>query len=345
MAEAPRKITIKLKPVGAKPATVVSKPAPAAAAPAPAPAPEVPVEPAPAPVAEAPMEPIPAPAAEVATPEVTLEPLTELEPIAAEASAAPAPAPVAPKITLKKPLKVGVAPAAPAPEAAPATPPAEEAPAQLAKRQTSRIELPAEITQAPMSDSSEAQTIKLKPISETASEAPENPQAAKSKTARIELDAVLGGIQTNTPLANTTQKTIKLKRAAPAATPKPTASAPMSSVSAAPADAAEAPTLKLKRPGAPVLKKDAPKPAAEPELEQLESLDDLDMAPLADIPSAPAEESTGAKVFTIIAVAAAAVAIIVTLVLCGILQKHGASPDGSEPTGNTLHSLPFERLL
>lgn len=346
MAEAPRKITIKLKPVGAKPATVVSKPAPAAAAPAPAPAPEAPVEPAPAPVAEAPMEPIPAPAAEVATPEVTLEPLTELEPIAAEAPAAPAPAPTAPKITLKKPLKVGVAPAAPAPEAAPATPPAEEAPAQLAKRQTSRIELPAEITQAPMSDSSEAQTIKLKPISETASEAPENPQAAKSKTARIELDAVLGGIQTNTPLANTTQKTIKLKRATPTAAPKPTASAPMSAVSAAPADAAEAPTLKLKRPGAPTLKKEAPKPAvAEPELEQLESLDDLDMTPLASMPTAPAEESTGAKIFTIIAVAAAAVAIIVTILLCGILQKHGASPDGSEPTGNTLHSLPFERLF
>lgn len=340
MADAPRKITIKLKPVGAKPAVVVPKPAPAAAAPTPAPAPEVPVEPTPAPVAEVPMEPIPAPA-----PDATLEPLTELEPIPAEAPAAPAPA--APKITLKKPLKVGVAPAAPAaPAEAPATPAAEEAPAQLAKRQTSRIELPAEITQAPMSDSSEAPTIKLKPISETASEAPENPQAAKSKTARIELDAVLGGIQTNTPLANTTQKTIKLKRATPAAAPKPTASAPMSSVAAAPADAAEAPTLKLKRPGAPALKKDAPKPAAaEPELEQLESLDDLDMTPLAGMPAGPVEESTGAKIFTIIAVAAAAVAIIVTILLCGILQKHGASPDGSEPTGNTLHALPFERLF
>lgn len=340
MADAPRKITIKLKPVGAKPAVVVPKPAPAAAAPTPAPAPEVPVEPTPAPVAEVPMEPIPAPA-----PEATLEPLTELEPIPAEAPAAPAPA--APKITLKKPLKVGVDPTAPAAAAeAPATPAAEEAPAQLAKRQTSRIELPAEITQAPMSDSSEAPTIKLKPISETASEAPENPQAAKSKTARIELDAVLGGIQTNTPLANTTQKTIKLKRATPAAAPKPTASAPMSSVAAAPADAAEAPTLKLKRPGAPALKKDAPKPAAaEPELEQLESLDDLDMTPLAGMPAGPVEESTGAKIFTIIAVAAAAVAIIVTILLCGILQKHGASPDGSEPTGNTLHALPFERLF
>ena len=349
MADAPRKITIKLKPVGAKPAVVVPKPAPAAAAPTPAPAPEVPVEPTPAPVAEVPVEPTPAPVAEVPmepipapAPEATLEPLTELEPIPAEAPAAPAPA--APKITLKKPLKVGVAPAAPA--EAPATPAAEEAPAQLAKRQTSRIELPAEITQAPMSDSSEAPTIKLKPISETASEAPENPQAAKSKTARIELDAVLGGIQTNTPLANTTQKTIKLKRATPAAAPKPTASAPMSSVAAAPADAAEAPTLKLKRPGAPALKKDAPKPAAaEPELEQLESLDDLDMTPLAGMPAGPVEESTGAKIFTIIAVAAAAVAIIVTILLCGILQKHGASPDGSEPTGNTLHALPFERLF
>jgi hypothetical protein len=252
---------------------------------------------------------------------------------------------------------VGVAPAAPAPApaeeapAAPAEPVAElsaEEMAQQAKRQTSRIELPAEITQAPMSDSSEAATIKLKPISEVAKETTENPQAAKSKTARIELDSVLGGIQANTPLSNNTQKTIKLKRAAPTA-PKPTASAPMGATPAAPAaGGAEAPTIKLKRPGAPLsLKKDTPAtPAAEPELESLdslESLDDVDLAPLVDT-NVPAVESTGMKVFTIVAMIFAIASIIVTLMVSYVLQKHATSPDGSAPTGNTLHSLQMERL-
>jgi hypothetical protein len=127
----------------------------------------------------------------------------------------------------------------------------------------------------------------------------------------------------------------------------------MGAAPAAPAaeDKAEAPTIKLKRPGTIGLKKSTPAatapatPKAEPELEQLESLDDVDLAPLTDLSMAPVEESTGAKVFTIIAVVAAVVAMIVTLVLCGILQKHAASPDGSAPTGNTLHALPFERLF
>ena len=225
--------------------------------------------------------------------------------------------------------------------------------AQQAKRQTSRIELPPEITQKPMNDASEAETIKLKPISEVAKEATENPQAAKSKTARIELDSVLGGIQANTPLSNNTQKTIKLKRAAPAA-PKPTVSAPMGATPAAPeapaADGAEAPTIKLKRPGAGLgLKKDAapaPAPAAEPELESLdslESLDDLDLTS-PSMNAMPAAESAGMKAFTVAAMCIAVASIIVTLMLCYVLQKHAASPDGSAPTGNTLHSLQMERL-
>ena len=315
MAEAPRKITIKLRPVGAKAAPAAAP----AATPAPAAAPvEAPVAPAPAPapVAAAPVE---TPAA----PEVALEPV-ELTPI----------------------------PETPAPEAAPApAAPTPEEMAQQAKRQTSRIELPPEMKQ-PMNADTEAPTIKLKPISATAHEAPENPQAAKSKTARIELDAVLGGIQTNTPIANTTQKTIKLKRVAPAGGAKPTSSAPMSSVSpAAPAAPAaggsEAPTIKLQRPGLG-LKKDAPKPAAapaaEPELESLDSLEPLeDLGSLPDLPNAP--ESAGGKAFTIIAIIAAAASIIATLIVCGIVQKHAASPDGSPATGNTLHQLPFERLF
>jgi hypothetical protein len=205
-----------------------------------------------------------------------------------------------------------------------------------------------------MSDSSEAETIKLKPISEVATEASENPQAAKSKTARIELDSVLGGIQANTPLSNNTQKTIKLKRATPAVS-KPTVSAPMGGATpaapapAAPAAGGDAPTIKLKRPGAPVgLKKDtpAPAPAAEPELESLdtlESLDDMDMAPLTGV-DMPAVESTGMKAFTIVAMCIAVASIIVTLMVCYVLQQHAASPDGSAPTGNTLHSLQMERL-
>lgn len=316
MAEAPRKITIKLRPVGAKAAPAAAP----AATPAPAAAPvEAPVAPAPAPA------PAPVAAAPVETPatsEVTLEPV-ELTPI----------------------------PETPAPEAAPApAAPTPEEMAQQAKRQTSRIELPPEMKQ-PMNADTEAPTIKLKPISATAHEAPENPQAAKSKTARIELDAVLGGIQTNTPIANTTQKTIKLKRVAPAGGAKPTNSAPMSSVSpAAPAaGGSEAPTIKLQRPGLG-LKKDAPKPAAapaaEPELESLDSLEPLeDLGSLPDLTPTAAPESAGAKAFTIIAIIAAAASIIVTLIVCGILQKHAASPDGSPATGNTLHQLPFERIF
>lgn len=298
MADAPRKITIKLKPVGAKAAP--------AAAPAAAPKPVEAPAPAPAPAPAAPVE---TPAA----PEVALEPV-ELTPI----------------------------PETPAP-----TP---EEMAQQAKRQTSRIELPPEMKQ-PMNAETEAPTIKLKPISATAQEAPENPQAAKSKTARIELDAVLGGIQTNTPIANTTQKTIKLKRVAPAGGAKPTTSAPMSSVPpAAPAaGGSEAPTIKLQRPAGLGLKKDAAKPAApaEPELESLDTLGPLeDLGTMSDLtPAAAAPESAGAKAFTIIAIIAAAASIIVTLIVCGIIQKHAASPDGSQPTGNTLHQLPFERIF
>ena len=198
----------------------------------------------------------------------------------------------------------------------------------------------------------EEKTIKLKPVSATATPAKDETQAAKSKTARIALDSVLGGIQSNTPLANTTQKTIKLKRATPpGGAAKPKASAPMTPVSGG--EGGEEKTIKLKRPGTITLKKapgpgapaPAPKPADEPELEQLENLDDADLTPLADLPPLPeAKESTGSKVFTIIAIVAACVALILTALTCLKLQQQAASPNGEEATGNTLHSLPFKAL-
>ncbi|MBQ9693962.1 MAG: hypothetical protein IJV69_04325, partial [Kiritimatiellae bacterium] len=282
----------------------------------------------------------------------------KLRPVGAKAAPA-APVAAAPAAPATPVAEVPAAPATPVTPPAPEVPaapveeltpipevtPTPEEVAQQAKRQTSRIELPPEITQQPMNADTEAPTIKLKPISATAQEAPENPQAAKSKTARIELDAVLGGIQTNTPLANTTQKTIKLKRMAPAGGSKPTTSAPISAVPPT-GGSSEAPTIKLKRPAGLSLKKDEPKPAAEPELESLEPLESLDDLPaIPDIPAAPVVESTGAKAFTIVAIVAAAASLIVTLIVCGILQKHAASPDGSPATGNTLHALPFERLF
>lgn len=339
MAE-PRKITIKLRPVGAKPA---AKPAgaPAAEATPAAPAPEPPkAEPTPvAPVAEAPVpEAAPAPAAPVATAAPTPVPVAEA-PKAPEPAAAPEPTP-APKAE------------APAPAPAPVAEAGSEA-AQQAKRQTSRIELPPEITQQPMNAApAEEKTIKLKPVSASATPAKDETQAAKSKTARIALDSVLGGIQSNTPLANTTQKTIKLKRATPpGGAAKPKASAPMTPVSGG--EGGEEKTIKLKRPGTITLKKapgpgapaTTPKPADEPELEQLESLDDAELTPLADLPPLPeAKESTGSKVFTIIAIVAACVALILTALTCLKLQQQAASPNGEEATGNTLHSLPFKAL-
>ena len=77
------------------------------------------------------------------------------------------------------------------------------------------------------------------------------------------------------------------------------------------------------------------------QLESLESLDDLPAMPTA----APVAESTGAKIFTIIGIISAVASIIVTAAVCLILQKHAASPNGTPATGNTLHSLPFERVL
>lgn len=261
--------------------------------------------------------------------------------------AAPAPAPAAPA---PAPAPVAEAPA-PTPAAEPAMAPIPETPvsiasvaetAQQAKRQTSRIELPPEITQPPVMSGSEDVTIKLKPVSQaTTPESPDAAQATKSKTARIALDTVLGGIQSDAPLANTTQKTIKLKRAVPAGGTKSVVSSPIKPIT--PAVTGEEKTVKLKRPvGLTLPKKDAPKPV-EPELEQLESLDDDSLAPLPDL-AAPVAESAGAKAFTIIGVVAAAFAIIATIALCIILQKQAASPNGDLPTGNTLHSLPFQRI-
>lgn len=356
MAEEPRKkITIKLRPAGARPAP--------AAAPAPAQAPTpAPAAPAPAPVeASAPATPPPTPAPEAAAPTPPPAPVAET-PAPAPAAEAPKPAaPAAPKITLKRPTPA--APAAPAAEAAPApapaaTPDGMAAASQQAKRQTSRIALPPELMDKPMTADSEAATIKLKPISQTATpekaETPEAVQAKKSKTARIELDSVLGNIQSNAPLSNTTQKTIKLQRQVRTAAPKPTTSTPMASVPAAGGDAGdakEAKTIKLARPGgAPKptlgLKKNVGAPKAEEaepmeQLESLESLDDLPAMPTA----APVAESTGAKIFTIIGIISAVASIIVTAAVCLILQKHAASPNGTPATGNTLHSLPFERVL
>lgn len=324
MAE-PRKITIKLRPVGAKPAAAAKPEAPAGAA-APTPAPAAAPEPAVAPVAEAPAP--EAPAATPAAPEADKRQTArvDLPPEVAQPetpAAAVPPKPSKPTIVIKK---VGAATPAPAPAA------------EQAKRQTSRIELPPEITQQPMNPQGEA-TVRLKPISQTATPAPEdNTQAAKSKTARIALDSVLGGIQSNTPLSNTTQKTIKLKRSVPSPTAKPAASAPMASVGAA---TGEEKTIKLKRPAALGLKKDAPKPEAEPALEALESLDELEELPAV---SAPVAESAGAKAFTIVGIIAAALSVIATIVLCVVLQKQAASPNGAEATGNTLHSLPFQRF-
>lgn len=359
MAEEPRKkITIKLRPAGARPAP--------AAAPAPAQAPTpAPAAPAPAPVeASAPVTPPPTPAPEAAAPTPPPAPVAET-PAPAPAAEAPKPAaPAAPKITLKRPTPA--APAAPAAEAAPApapaaTPDGMAAASQQAKRQTSRIALPPELMDKPMTADSEAATIKLKPISQTATpekaETPEAVQAKKSKTARIELDSVLGNIQSNAPLSNTTQKTIKLQRQVRTAAPKPTTSTPMASVPAAGGDAGdakEAKTIKLARPGgAPKptlgLKKNVGTPAKADEaapmeqLDQLEQLEDLDA--LSPLPAAPVAESTGAKIFTIVGIISAVASIIVTAAVCLILQKHAASPNGTPATGNTLHSLPFGRLL
>jgi len=253
----------------------------------------------------------------------------------AKPAGAPAPvAPVAPVAPEAVATPAPEAPSAPMPSAA-ATP---ESTAEQTKRQTSRIELPPELVQQPMT--AEAPTLKIKTISETASEAPDTAQAAKSKTARIALDSVLGGIQSNTPLANTTQKTIKLKRAVPSGAAHQTTSAPIAPVAA---PESEEKTIKLKRPAGLTLKKDAPKPAEEEGLEPLEELEPItETAPLAP---APAPVSTGAKVFTAISVAAAAISIIVTLVLCGVLQRQAASPNGEQSTGNTLHSLPFQRIF
>lgn len=268
------------------------------------------------------------------------KPATPAAPAAAPAPApAPAPAAAAPApVPAAEPAMTPV-PETPAPAAAAPAPTAESA--QQAKRQTSRIELPPEISQPPVMPASEETTIKLKPVSQNAvPESPEAAQATKSKTARIALDSVLGGIQSDTPLSNTTQKTIKLKRATPAGGTKTISSTPIKPI--APSAGGEEKTVKLKRPGGLTLpKKDAPKPA-EPELETLESLDDL--APLPELTPAPAQETTGAKVFTIIGLVAAVFSIIATVALCIILQKQGASPNGELPTGNTLHSLPFQRF-
>ncbi|MDO5463072.1 MAG: hypothetical protein Q4F99_06285, partial [bacterium] len=227
--------------------------------------------------------------------------------------------------------------------------------AQQAKRQTSRIELPPELTSAPM-NAQEATTIRLKPISQTATPAGEDAQASKSKTARIALDSVLGGIQANTPLSNTTQKTIKLKRAAaPAAAGKSTPSAPMAA--AAPAGE-EDKTIKLnKRPAGLSIKKPAlglkkpvtpeATPAATEDglenLETLESLDDMPSTPMMGVQ--PVEAESGAlKIFTIIGSIAAAAAVVIGIMLWFTMQNQACSPDGSEPTGNTLHSFSMQRF-
>lgn len=324
---APRKLTIKLRPVGAKPA-VPAATAPAAPTPAPAPAPVPPPAPE-APVVEE-MTPVvdtpstPTPEVKVEAPEVKVE-APEVKAEAPEAKVE------TPEVTVTTDA------------------------AQQAKRQTSRIELPPELTSAPM-NAQEATTIRLKPISQTATPATEDAQASKSKTARIALDSVLGGIQANTPLANTTQKTIKLKRAAaPATAGKSTTSTPMAS---APSAGEDDKTIKLnKRPAGISIKKPTlglkkpitlePKPAATDDglenLETLESLDDMPSAPMMGVP--PVEAESGAqKIFTIIGSIAAAGAVIIGIMLWFTMHNQACSPDGSEPTGNTLHSFSMKQF-
>lgn len=314
-APAPKKLTIKLRPVGSKPAA----PAAPAAAPAPEPvaAPEAPIAEMP-PVADAPAAPAAAPAPE------------------------PTPAPEAPAAA---PIGIKLRPVG-APTPAPETDLTSEA-AQQAKRQTSRIELPPEIASTPM-NAQEASTIRLKPISQAAEPAKDDPQASKSKTARIALDSVLGGIQANTPLANTTQKTIKLKRAATPATPAAaTPSTPMAPVGA------EDKTIKLAKPAGISIKKPAglslkkpaaeAAPAADNDLESLDSLESLDdLPPIADVPVAT--ESGVSKAFTIIGTIAAVAVIVIGIMTWMVFQKQANSPDGSQPTGNTLHSFAMKRF-
>ncbi len=316
MAE-PRKLTIKLRPVGAK--------APAAGASTPTPAPVTTPPPTPAPAAEA-----PAPAVET--------PITE-----APVPSTPAEAPTAPAVEtpVEEPPKAAPAPVAEAPVTTPDP--------NLAKRQTARVQLPEGLL-----PTSEEKTIKLKPVSSVPAEPAVDQQAAKSKTARIALDSVLGGISANAPIGGTTQKTIKLKRAGGAPAVKPTASAPMPAVpEEAPAaiggdDPAAGATIKLKRPGLTLKKPNAPAPkptASDDGLESLDTLEPLEELPeLAPLPPLPAEETMGAKILTIAAIAAAVVGIILTIVTCMVIQKQAASPDGSAPTGNTLHVFSFNRL-
>ncbi|MEG1480039.1 MAG: hypothetical protein RSD41_03425 [Kiritimatiellia bacterium] len=271
MAE-PRKITIKLRPVGARPVATAATSVPTAAEVMPAAAPES---------VSAPMA-----ATEVATDEVPVENV-----------------------------------------------------AQQAKRQTSRIELSPEMM--PISRGGN-ETVKLRPVSASAEPVPSDSQAAKSKTARIALDTVLGGIQTNAPFENTTQKTIKLKRSTPTA-PKPTTSAPMSPVPDAVAPSEEK-TIKLRRPTLS-LKKDAGKASdEEATLEPLDSLPDDGLEPLDESFSLSQPQAPQSKVMTIIGIVAAAASILVLLALGFVLQKQAASPDGSDATGNTLHSLPFNHF-
>ncbi len=336
MAEAPRKLTIKLRPVGAKPAEAT--PPPAAATPAPA------AEPTPAP------EPMPA-----APADETLEPIAELpEEDITTARTIPLKKPTAtpaPTIELPTAKAEDIAEARTIPLKK-ATPPAALS-GEQAKRQTSRVQLPEGL----LSDAEQAkrQTSRmeldgdLKPVSEVPTEEKPDPQAAKSKTARIALDSVLGGIQANSPLSGTTQKTIKLKRAS-AAPAKPTVSAPMPSASAAPAGDTDKtiklkkPGVTLKKPGVTLKKPDAPAPADEG-LEALDTLEPLDdIATLEPTAVPKAEESLVTKIFTIAAIAAAVVGIVLCIVTCMVIQKQAASPDGSAPTGNTLHTLSFQRM-
>ena len=322
MAE-PRKITIKLRSVGAKPAIGV-KPATAPAASAPTPAAEPPAPP-PAPAPETP------PATTVPTPSAATIPPPPVEASAPEAKGAGLPSAVQ-------------APPA-APEAKPATPSAPSATAEQAKRQTSRIELPPEITQQPMAGGDAEPTIKLKPISQTAKPAEENPQAAKSKTARIALDSVLGGIQADAPLSNTTQKTIKIKRPSESAAPKPTLSKPMTPVGEATPPSEQKTIKAVKRPSLSLNKTPPKKPeaASDDGMESLEELEDLSSIP--EMPALPAQESAGAKAFTIVGIVAAAIGLILTIVTCIVMQKQAAKPyEGAENTPNTLHSLPFSRF-
>lgn len=278
-------------------------------------------------------------------PTIRLRPVgVKIKPVGAPAAPA-AETPAAP---------VAAAPVAAEPVAEAPVPPTDAvaAVANEAKSKTACIPLAPETVAQATADAAaapaapaEGETPELKPLSsatqniptEALQEAtPEQRQAAKSKTARIALDSVLGGIAAAAPMGGSTQKTIKLKRMQPTtvtttsktATPIPTASSDSK------------PTIKLRGTTPKVtLKKDAA--GAAPEMEELETLDESEMSPISGQTAAPVAEPN--KAFSIIAIITGVAAVLVVAVLICCMGSQAGTPGGA-PTANTLGSLPFDPL-